>query len=186
MLRGLALLARFRVAGLEQFGDRGQDFLNSLAPLAGLTLVVTLLHAASGDPRAALGEAGMTLIALLAPPVIAHALARRWGREAAWVRYATAFTWCHWLIVASFGLVLVGVTGLLAGMGAPPDVAVAVAELIWAAYGLSLHWFLARRGLGISRGRSAVLMAAVEFGSAILVIAPLLAAGRAMPGAVAT
>ena len=39
-----------------------------------------------------------TLIALLAPPVISQALARRWGRQERWFRFATAINWCQWAL----------------------------------------------------------------------------------------
>ena len=44
----------------------------------------------------ALSLLGLTVVAQLAPPVLSHALARRWGREHLWLHYATAYNWCYW------------------------------------------------------------------------------------------
>ena len=143
--------------------------------------MATLLRSVAGFPLSALSDLMMTLVALLTPPVLSHLLAVRWGREAAWLRYATAFNWCHWVILLAFALMLVFVTSVLTAAGMAPDIAIALAELCWAGYGLAMHWFLARRGLGVGRLQALLLLAFVELGTGLLVIGPLLLAGRALP-----
>jgi hypothetical protein len=176
ILRGMARLAMLRADGLADFGDTPQDFLNSLAPLAGLAIAGTLLRVFGGEIFDALTDLVVTGVALMSPPVLSHFLARRWGREVAWLRYATAFNWCHWLVLMAFAVVLMIGTGVLAAAGIPPLAALVTAELAWAAYGLSLHWVLARRGLGISRLRTFGLMTLVELGTGVLIMGPLLLA----------
>jgi hypothetical protein len=177
--RGVFLLARFRAAGFAEFGAAPQDFLNALAPLAGLTLAMTLMGAADGEFLSGVLGVLISAVGLLAPPVITHGLAMRWGREAAWLRYAVAFTWCHWAVLMVFALTLFVL--MLCGFG--PDQAVDVARVALLGYGLPMHWFLARRGLNIARWRAAVLVAAVELGTGALVIGPLLLGGaRDIPG----
>ncbi|HEX3347100.1 MAG TPA: hypothetical protein VHS58_03240 [Acetobacteraceae bacterium] len=175
VLRGLTRLALLRADGIAEFGGTTQAFLNSLAPLSAFALVAGFLGVAGGEAQDALTELLITAVALLTPPVLSHALALRWGRTGAWTRYATAFNWCHWLVLFAFAVfVLIG-TGMLVGAGVPAQAALIVAELAWVAYGLSLHWLLARRGLGIGRWRTAVLLVLVEFGTGLLVVVPLLA-----------
>ncbi len=171
----MARLAMLRADGLADFGDTPQDFLNSFAPLTGLAIVGTLLRVFAGEVVGALTEFVITAVALMTPPVLSHVLARRWGREAGWLRYATAFNWCHWLVLLAFAAVLLVGTGFLAALGIPPMAALIIAELAWAAYGLSLHWVLARRGLGISRARTFGLMVFVELGTGVVIMGPLVA-----------
>jgi len=176
VMRGLARLAALRADGIGQFGNTTQAFLNSLAPLSAFALVAGVLGLASGAGTEAMLQLLVTAVALLAPPVLSHFLAHRWGRDASWARYATAFNWCHWLVLLAFGIfVLVG-TGLLVSTGLSARAALIVAELAWVVYGLSLHWLLARRGLGIGRWRTALLVAAVELGTGLLVVGPLVLA----------
>ena len=39
-----------------------------------------------------------TVAVLLAPPVLSFEFARLWGRQDHWLRFATAFNWCQWLL----------------------------------------------------------------------------------------
>ena len=52
------------------------------------------------------------------------------------------------------GSLLLVVLGILAGLGLPRSVARAGVVLGLVGYGLWLHWFLARHGLGLSRARA--------------------------------
>jgi hypothetical protein len=46
------------------------------------------------------------------------------------------------------------------------------------AYGLWLHWFLARKALGLSGGRAALLVLVVNLGTAVAVVGPHLLASQ--------
>ncbi len=175
VLLGIWQLARGRAEGFAQFGSSREGFLTSLAPLIAFPLVGAGLGLLRGHGGAALGDLLATLCALLAPPVLTHGFARAWRREAAWLRFATAFNWCQWAIpVVATGLLLV--LGVLMALGLPDGVAggMLLAGLI--GYGLWLHWFLARHGLDLSGPRAALLVAAVNAGTALLVLTPTLIA----------
>jgi hypothetical protein len=231
-LRGIVLLACFRSDGLAAFPATAQAFLNSLAPLIAFPLVFGLVAMASSHAGTALGDLLATVVALLTPPVVSHILARAWGREERWLRYAVAFNWCQWCLPLAVAPVLVtlglvaalapgaGAAGVLvllemvgmmftlrwfltrqgvaitparislfvllvnAGVGllmaaplAPPQLAV-LAVLPVAAYVLSLHWFLARHGLGLSVWRAALCVIAINVATGLLVMGPRLLMGQ--------
>lgn len=172
-LVGMARIARGRIDGLTLFGDTPQAFLSSLAPLLAFPLVGALmLLSSSGTSRAVLTLL-VTLVAQLAPPVLSHALARAWGREHLWLRYATAFNWCQWALpLAAMALLIVLQIGMAAGLPGP------VADLLLlfgiAGYGLWLNWLLARHGLELSAGWAAGLVALVNIGTIVLALGPRL------------
>ena len=160
---GAAQLAIGRGEGIERFGNTPQAFMASLAPLVAFPLVGALLLAVSGSAMAALSTLLLTLVAQLAPAVLSHVVAVRWGREAAWLRYATAFNWCQWAIpVVAFGLLM----GLQIATGAGLSDAAAANLLVLALglYGLFLHWVLARHGLALSRARAVLMVVLVNAG----------------------
>lgn len=172
VLRGIFRLARFRPEGFAEFAATRQAFLNSLAPLIAFPLVGGLLMLLSGG-----GGIGVvtdllaTLIALLGPAVISAALAERWHRGEAWLRFGVAFNWAQWAVpLVAIGL-LIGV-GILRRMGLGEAQAAIVLLFSIAAYGISLHWFLARHGLGLSRGMATLMVAAINLGTVAMVMAP--------------
>lgn len=170
---GAAQLAVGRGEGIERFGDSPQAFMASLAPLVAFPLVGALLLIVSGSPGAGFSTLLLTLVAQLSPAVFSHVLAVRWGREAEWLRYATAFNWCQWAIpVLAFGLLM----GLQIATGAGLSDAAAANLLVLAlgAYGLFLHWVVARHGLALSRARAGLLVVLVNAGTVALVMAPRL------------
>jgi hypothetical protein len=172
-LLGMVRLARGRVDGLEQFGDTPQAFLASLAPLLAFPIVGAALLLTSDGLVRALATLFATLVAQLAPAVLSHALARAWGREAQWLRYATAFNWCQWALpLAAMALLIVLQFALRFGL--PESAADEVLILGLAAYGLWLNWLLARHGLSLSRGRAAALVALTNLGTVVLAIGPRL------------
>ena len=173
ILRGVLLLARGRAEGLRQFGDTPQAFLASLAPLIAFPLVGYLLLAAGGHGAAAIAGLLGTLCALLAPPVISFELARWWGRQELWLRYATAVNWCQWAIPLLASALLLVVYPVLAQLLSDNAAGVAVIAAI-AAYALWLHWFLARHALALSGARAALLVGLVNLGTALLVLGPRL------------
>ncbi len=182
VVSGIALLARFRTAGFARLGDTRQAFLTSLAPLLAfpcVSLGLSLLGGVGG----AFSDFLMTVAAVLAPPVISHALAAAWSREAQWPRFATAFNWCQWAIPLVAVLVFAGF-GLAWRAGVPAHSSAILALFVLAAYGLTLHFFLARRGLDLPPGKSILLVLAINLGTAAVILVPRLLAGGipATPG----
>jgi hypothetical protein len=177
VLLGIARMASGRADGLDQFGGTTQAFLGSLAPLIAFPLVGGGLMFAEGEGLSAVAEMLATFCALLAPPVLSYWLARRWQREALWLRFATAFNWCQWAIpVVAAALLLLA--GMLIRMGLSNGTAGALVVLGLGGYGLWLHWFVARQGLQLSGPRALLLVLLVNLGTAVLVAGPgLLALG---------
>lgn len=173
VVSGILLLARFEKAGLHQFGSTVQAFLASLAPLLAFPLVGGALMIAGGEAGPGLLDLLTAVCALLAPAVLSHALAKLWGREAEWLRYATAFNWCQWAIPIAATIVVLGLA-LLTGFGLSDHAAAVLAMILLVCYGLCLHWFLARHGLLLSVLRAGVLVVSVNLGTAALLLVPRL------------
>jgi hypothetical protein len=179
VLRGVALVARGRADGIELFANTGQGFLASLAPMIAFPLVGTFILLMNGGGTGAIVDLLATLAILLAPPVLSFELARLWGRQAHWLRFATAFNWCQWLLPMLASVLLMALSALMQA-GLPEQVATALLVGALGGYGLWLHWFLARHGLELSRLRAALLVLGVNLGTALLVVVPrLLAMSRA-------
>lgn len=168
---GVARLARFRAEGLAAFDATPGGLLNALAPWLAFALVGFVLLLVGGSPDEALNDLLATVVALLTPAVLSDVLARLWRREAAWLRYAVAFTWCQWIMPPAFLLAGLGI-GALVAVGVPEDFAELAGALALLAYALSLHFFVARRALDLSRWRTAILVAIVNVGTGVLVSAP--------------
>jgi len=175
ILRGMLLVARGRADGIDQFSGTSQGFLASLAPLIAFPLAGTLLLLLDGDGASAITNLAATLAVVLAPPVLSFELARLWGRQERWLRFATAFNWCQWLL-PMLASVLLLLLGTLSQAGLPENAATGALVLGLGGYALWLHWFLARHGLALSRLRAALLVVGVNFGTALLVLAPRLLA----------
>jgi hypothetical protein len=138
-------------------------------------LVGTLLMLSQGAGLAALSDLLATVCALLAPAVLSHELARRWGRAALWTRFAVAFNWCQWAIpILAVGLVVLA--GMLLTLGVPSDTGALLVVAGLLGYGLWLHWFLARHGLGLGAGRAVLLVLGVNLGTVVIVLGPRLVA----------
>lgn len=170
---GVARVAIGRVDGLQRFGGTVQSFLASLAPLIAFPLAGALIELMRDGWLTALSLILLTLVAQLTPPVVSHALAVRWGREDAWLHYATAYNWCYWALPA-VAVVLMVVLGTAAGAGLPEAIAGRALVLAVAAYSLWLHWFLARHALGVSRGKAAIMVVVVNAATLILAFGPAL------------
>lgn len=176
VVAGILQLSLLRAAGIAEFGDSRQCFLNSLAPLVAFPLVSGLYGVVSGDGLDAVTALLGTLVALLAPSVLSEAMARLWWREREWLRYATAFNWSRWAMLLALGAGLM-LMGLLAGAGLGEHEAVAVGLVAVAAYGLVLDWFVAWVGLRLAWWQAAILVIVVNGGAAMLFIGPHLLAG---------
>jgi hypothetical protein len=156
---------------MQQFGTTHDAFLASLAPLIAFPLVGGVLLLLDGGGLAALSELMATLCALIAPLVLSFEVARLWHRQDFWLRFATAFNWCQWVIPVVGSLLLLAF-GVLAALGLPRPVARIGVVLALASNGLWLHWFLARHGLGLSRWRAVLMVFAVNFATVLLVAGP--------------
>ncbi len=172
-LQGVLLLARGRAEGLACFRGTPEGFLASLVPLLAVPLAGAVLLLLGGGVVQAVALLLLALVSQLAPPVLSHALARAFGQEERWLRYATAYNWCQWAVlavVAALLTVLGGVTGapLPAVLGSP------VLGYAAGGYAMWLHWVLARHGLGLPGWRAAALVLLVGLGTMILVFGPLL------------
>lgn len=172
-LLGMARLARGRVDGLAQFGDTPQAFLASLAPLLAFPIVSAALMLPTEGVVRALATLLATVVFQLAPAVLSHAIARAWGREAQWLRYAIAFNWCQWALPL-MAMALLIVLQFALRLGLPDEAADRVLIFGLAAYGLWLNWLLARYGLSLSCGRAAGLVALTNLGTVVLAIGPRL------------
>jgi hypothetical protein len=175
ILGGILRIAYGRADGVGCFGSTPQAFLSSLAPLVAFPLVGSVLAMFTEGPRRALTGLAMTLCALLTPAVISYELARVWQRVDAWVRFATAFNWCEWILPVLACLLMVPLSvAISAGMTETAASLVLVSCL--GVYGLWLHWFLARKALGLSAFRAVVLVFLVNLGTAVVVMGPRLLA----------
>jgi hypothetical protein len=168
---GMFRVARGRADGIFCFGGTAQSFLASLAPLVAFPLVGAGLGLFTEGPRRALTDLAMTLCALLTPAVLSYELARFWQRTEAWFRFATAFNWCEWIlpIVACLAMLPLSVA---VTAGVTETVASLVLVGFLAAYGLWLHWFLARKALSLSGLRAVLLVLIVNAGTVAAVMLP--------------
>ena len=180
VLLGIIRVARGRASGMEHFGSNQHSFLASLAPLMAFPLVGGTLMLATGEWHEGLADLGAALCAILAPPTLSYELARLWNRQEQWPRYATAFNWCQWVLPLLASVVLLSLS-VAVTLGLGEQTAVGVIFLSLGCYALWLHWFLARHGLQLSRGRAALLVFLVNLGTAVLVAGPALLA-RATQG----
>ncbi len=180
IIAGLLRLARGDASGIMLFGHTPRDFLISLIPLVTLPLVVALATLAKGEVLRALADLAAAVCILLVPPVISHALAQRWNREDPWLRFAVAFNWCQFGLSVLCMALLIGLGIVFGASGSTPGsdgvvAAVVVLCIAIVGYGLWLHWFVARWGLGVSGGRAAFLVLATYFGTfATLIVRGLL------------
>ncbi len=171
IMLGIVRLARGRPDGMQQFGATRDSFLASLAPLIAFPLVGGMLMLLGGGGLSALSDLLATLCALVAPLVLSFEVARLWRRQQFWLHFATAFNWCQW-VIPFVGFALLMIFGVLAALGLPRRVAQMGLLLGLLSYVLWLHWFLVRYGLGLSRSRALLMVIAVNFATALLVVGP--------------
>lgn len=172
ILTGIRRLARFQADGFLSFKATPQALLNSLAPLLAFPLVGGLGELAQGNVATALSNLLATAVALLTPLVVSEFLATRWGAGSRWVRFAVASNWCQWVLPLGV-MAIVIVFWSLAQLGIALGSSLVGAAIIGLiAYGIGLHWFMARRGLGLSCGRAALLVLAADLTTGCLVMLP--------------
>jgi hypothetical protein len=175
VITGIFRVARGRPDGIDCFGASSQAFLASLAPLLAFPLVGTAIGLFTEGVISSLTEFAMYVCALLTPAVVSFELARRWGQGDRWLRFATAFNWCEWVLPLVGCMVLIPISlAISAGLNAR------VASLILlgclGVYGLWLHWFLARHALSLSKVRAAVMVLLVNAATVLIAAMPRLIA----------
>jgi len=169
VLRGIVRLARFRAEGFAEFDTTNRALLTSLVPLI---VFPVLMQITQGLWTQALFDLFFTTVTLLTPLVVTEFLARRWGREALWVRFAVASNWCQWVLPAMLMVALL-VLRIGAHLGLPMDGnVIAPCLVVLALYGIVLQWFLARRGLDLSAGKAVLMVLAADLSTALLVGVP--------------
>ena len=173
VLIGLWRVARGKPDGIAYFGGDAASFLSSLAPLLAFPLVGAVAGLFTEGPGQALTDLAMTLCALLTPAVVSYELARFWQRTDAWVRFATAFNWCEWILPVLACLILVPLSVAIT-LGMNEDAASLILLGCLGSYGLWLHWFLARNALSLSGLRAAVLVFVVNLATVAVVMGPRL------------
>ena len=182
VLVGLGKLARFRASGFADFTATTLGFLNSLAPLLAILMVGAGLTLLAGHLRALVVSVLSMVIALAAPAVLSHAVARRWGSEARWLRFIVAHNWCEGMITLLVWP-LAFVVATAAAPGVPPAAPAVIASMVALSlviYWIGLSWFLLWRGLGLSKAQAVGALLLVKFGTILLVIGPRLLLGGVM------
>ena len=135
--------------------------------------MLSVLSGAGADELAGLLGA---LVGLLAPPVLSEVMARLFGRQQEWLRYATAFNWSRWAMLLALGVGLMLMATLVsAGLDEPAAVGVGLVAIL--AYGVVLDVFVARVGLRLAWWQAALVVITVNGASALLVLVPRLLAG---------
>lgn len=175
ILRGVFLICRGRPEGLADIGSGPDAFLSSLAPMIAFSLVGCALMVMQGRITEGVTDFLASLIAVLAPPVLSFSMARRWGRETGWYRFATAFNWCQWVLPV-LGVALVILAGIFVQAGVPLRAAVIGLCAVLLLYAFWLHWFLARHALALTVWRALGLVVVMNLVTVLLVAGPQLLA----------
>lgn len=157
-------MARGRGDGMAEFPATVDGFLVSLTPLLGFALVGGAAAVAGQDAMAGLAWLLFSLVGLLSPAVLSHAIARLWGREEDWLRYATAYNWVQCALPLA-GIPMLLAISVMTGVGLPAGVAAEVGLLGLFGYLMWLSWVIARAGLDLSRGRAARFVLIVTLGT---------------------
>lgn len=173
---GIARLGCFRADGLAAFDASPVGLLNALAPWLAFALVAFVLMLLAGSAVQAASGLLASLVGLLTPPVVSHALARLWGRQETWLRYAVAFTWCQWLMPVALVAALTLSFALMA-MGLPESLTEPIAALAMLVYAVALHGFVVRRALDLSWWRTGAMVIAINLCTVAAVAAPSLVRG---------
>lgn len=171
ILVGILRLARGRADGMAMFGSSVSHFTASLAPFIALPLVGGLLMFVAEPGWGPVGDLLASWCAVLAPLVLSWELARLWGRQDQWLRYATAFNWCVWALPVAW-MVLLVIFSIAAQLGLDVGVAQTAMQGALGFYALWLHWFIARHGLGLGGARAALLVLVVNVVTGIVVLGP--------------
>ena len=175
-IAALLRVARGDRTGVALFGHTPNAFFASFVPLAALPTAVCVINLVHGEIAHAVKDLLTAVCVLLLPPIVSHAFAHRWQRDDSWMRFSVAYNWCQFALSALCMALLLAAGVVFGAAGEQPDnaavvAAVAVLCLVLVGYGIWLHWFIARTGLGVSGGRAAFLVFATYAGSLLILIA---------------
>ena len=153
-----------------------------MSPPIAFLLVLAALLLSQRPTVAALCLLLLLFCAVLLPPVLSHLMARLWRRGERWQRYATASAWSVWLALPVY-LPAMLLASVLLQMGIGREAANGAAVLLLAGYFLWLQWFMAWKGLAISRFKAVLTVLALTAGSSLLAagLQPLLAQVQGQP-----
>ena len=171
ILRGIARLARGRGEGMVEFPATVSGFLLSLTPMLGYALITSAAVVSQSDAGSGLLWLLFSLVGLLTPTVLSHAIARRWNREEDWLRYATAYNWVQCALPLA-GIPMLFAIKIMVGLGLAVGVAAELGLLGLFGYLMWLSWVMARAGLDLSRGRAVRFVVLVTLGTYGVVSAP--------------
>jgi len=171
VLKGLLLLARGKPAGIAEFGNTADALGASLAPLFAVLLVISGLAAAQGHWRDALLFLLMNFCAVLTIPIATHTGAAWLGREAFWLRTATALNWSIWLLIP-LGLIAGLLTGVLTQSGLPFTPVFDAMLCLVGVYLFAYHCFAVRAGLQTTLARALLIVLATNIVIGLLSVAP--------------
>lgn len=174
---GMFRIARGRIDGVECFGETTQAFLASLAPLLAFPLVGTAIGLFTEGAIQSLAEFAMYVCALLTPAILSFELARWWGRGDGWLRFATAFNWCEWILPMVGCLIMIPISVAIS-VGLDVHVAGLILLGCLGLYGLWLHWFLARHALSLSKIRAVIMVVLVNGATVFVASVPRLIAAH--------
>ena len=174
MALGLLLIGTGRTSGFAQFGNTGDAFLASLAPLVGILIVLSGLVAWSGRPVLGLTFFLFALCDLLAPAIIADLFCRLWNRRERWGLHANILNCSQWLIFAVL-LLLLPIGSIAIAAGLPASAAAELVLLALCGYIMWFHWFAARHALMLSPVKALLVMMGIVFGTGLLLQVPVYA-----------
>jgi len=173
VLKGVWLLARGKAAGMAAFGNTADALFASLAPLIAFPLVATVLITLQGQPELAIIAFLTRLCVVLFVSVSVQAVAAWTGRDALWMRTATALNWSFWLLVPL--LLLAGMVGaVMVSAGVPETLAIELLVGVLAAYLLWYHWFTIHSGLQLAALPALGVVLATNLVIGLLSVAPSL------------
>ena len=174
-LIGIFELAIGRISGFGRFAASSRAFMVSLAALMCVPAFMALVVAGRAGLDTALTALLAIFCALLVPPVVSHALARLWDREAWWLRFVIAYNYSRIAVVGIYAALLM-VAAILLSLRMPRMAVSGVIQTVMLVYTLWFDWFLLRTGLQLSAARAAMGVLALNVATFILVFGPLLLA----------
>lgn len=156
---------------MADFANTGNSLTASMAPLIAFPLVGALLLVMKGDVTDALVSFTAQLCVALAPALITYEFARAWGREAVWLRTASALNWSFWMVLPL--LMLAAVLGaMLVSLGVHDNIAEAMMIAVTGCYIMWLHWFIVRTGLNTGVWQAILLVVVTNIVIGLLALGP--------------
>jgi len=179
-LIGIFELAIGRASGFGRFSVSQRAFRNSVIVLFSVPALLSLALASRQGVIIGLSMLLAVFCALLAPAVISDLLARAWGREAWWLRFAIAFNWSR-IALTSIYAVLLTIAAILISLGHPNRTVAGLIQSVMVIYTLWFDWFLVRQGLQVTALRAVMGVLAINFGTFLMVFGPLFLADALSP-----